>query len=348
MMKRLLPLAAAAAGLLALALPAASQAAVPYDSLVKASGDAVYYHAADGRRYAFPSQRVYETWFSDFSQVQQITDEDLASMMLGGNVTYRPGIRMVKITTDPKVYAVAKGGVLRWMKTETVAEQLYGTNWNEQIDDLPDAYFFNYTIGAPIETALDFRPASEVESAPTINADRGLPSGSAPLTSNTAWQNDYATWGDFAFDNINEIRAEHGRPPLVRNAHLDQIAFYHSKDMARNIGEMSHDGSNGESSPDRIKRGEVPNFDGPGLTNIPYPDNIGWSGENVGMRDIDWLKTAEAAIVSQHNWFLDEPDNEYNHRTTMLSTMAPFTEVGIGLYLDEENRLWITEDYISH
>ena len=59
-------------------------------------------------------------------------------------------MRMVKIQTDPKVYAVARGGILRWVKTESLAKLLYGDTWNTQIDDVSDALFTNYTIGEPI------------------------------------------------------------------------------------------------------------------------------------------------------------------------------------------------------
>jgi hypothetical protein len=111
---------------------------------------------------------------------------------------------------------------------------------------------------------------------------------------------------------------------------------------------MSHSGSLGEQSDERIKEGKVPNIDTHTFEHIDYPLNIGWSGENVGMRDTDsFSQDVEAAIAAQHVWFMDEPDGEYNHRTTMLSSMAPFTEIGIGLTLDSENRIWITEDFIS-
>ncbi|MEY4744266.1 MAG: hypothetical protein RL272_211, partial [Candidatus Parcubacteria bacterium] len=86
-------------------------------SLVKASLPAVYYVGQDGKRYVFPNEKTFKTWYSDFSSVVTITDSELAAMTIGGNVTYKPGTRMVKITTDPKVYAVDHNGMLRWVKT---------------------------------------------------------------------------------------------------------------------------------------------------------------------------------------------------------------------------------------
>jgi hypothetical protein len=118
--------------------------------LIKGSLPAVYYCGKDGKRYVFVNSRVYFTWYPDFSGVQIISDTDLANIPLGGNITYRPGVKMVKIQTDPKVYAVARGGVLRWVETEAIAARLYGANWNKMVDYIPDAFFVNYKVGTPI------------------------------------------------------------------------------------------------------------------------------------------------------------------------------------------------------
>lgn len=150
-------------------------------SLVKASLPAVYYVGADGKRYVFPNEKTYKTWYADFSGVMIITDSELASMAIGGNVTYKPGVRMVKIQSDPKTYAVDNGGVLRWVKSEAVAVCLYGSAWNTMIDDVSDAFFTNYTVGADINACSDFSPASEAAGAGTINTDKGL-SGSTSVS----------------------------------------------------------------------------------------------------------------------------------------------------------------------
>lgn len=121
-------------------------------SLVKSPvASAVYYCGANGKRYAFPNQRVYFSWYNDFKNVQTLTNEALATIPLGGNVTYRPGVKMVKLESIPNVYVIEKGGVLRWVKTSQRAASLYGSTWNKQVDDLSDAYFTNYTMGEPIE-----------------------------------------------------------------------------------------------------------------------------------------------------------------------------------------------------
>jgi len=119
-------------------------------TLIKGSLPAVYYCGADGKRYVFTNDRVYFTWYTDFSTVKIISDTDLAKIPLGDNITYRPGVKMVKAQTDPKVYAVSRGGLLRWISSEAIAKQLYGNDWNKIIDYIPDAFWINYQLGTPI------------------------------------------------------------------------------------------------------------------------------------------------------------------------------------------------------
>jgi len=118
------------------------------------ASDSVYYCGADGKRYVFPNRKTYDTWYAGFDAVTALSAEEMAAVPFGGMVNYRPGVRLVKIQTDPKVYAVAHGGVLRWVTTESIASGLYGAGWAKMVDDVPDAFFANYRLGEPI-TALD-------------------------------------------------------------------------------------------------------------------------------------------------------------------------------------------------
>jgi hypothetical protein len=139
-----------------LALPgAASAATIVAGDLVKSpTASDVYYYAADGKRYVFPNEKTYKSWYADFSTVKTISGAELAALPLGANVTIRPGTKLVKITTDPKVYAVAPNGTLRWIETEAIAIALYGSNWAQRVVDVPDGYFVNYTVGASVSSAV--------------------------------------------------------------------------------------------------------------------------------------------------------------------------------------------------
>jgi phosphodiesterase/alkaline phosphatase D-like protein len=132
---------------------------------------AVYYCGADGKRYVFPDLGTYRSWYPDFSAVSVVTATELAAVPLGGNVTYRPGRHMIKIQTDPKVYAIDKGGVLRWVTTEALAQSLYGLLWSGLVRDVSDAFFINYVVGAPI-TSAEVAPAvpAVIDETPTCSA----------------------------------------------------------------------------------------------------------------------------------------------------------------------------------
>lgn len=143
------------------ALPATAGAI----GFIKGSGPTVYWVGNDGKRYVFPNSLTYESWFfngqnTDYG-ITVLPDDQLSQYPLGGNVTYRSGVRLVKIQTDPKVYAVARGSILRWVTSEALAAQLYGPDWNQKVDDIPVEFFANYTPGNPITEASQFSPSSE-------------------------------------------------------------------------------------------------------------------------------------------------------------------------------------------
>jgi Protein of unknown function (DUF1566) len=163
-----------------------TKAAPSSDTLIKASSAAVYYYASDGNRYAFPNSGTYFSWFTDFSNVQTVSDAELASIPLAGNVTYRPGIRLIKITTDPKVYAVSYGGKLHWLSTEALAIKHHGENWNQLIDDVADTFFVNYSIADPITESSSYDPYLWADQALTINEDMGIQQSQNALMSDTA------------------------------------------------------------------------------------------------------------------------------------------------------------------
>ncbi len=161
-------------------LSASAATTVPLASL--ASGDlirgisnqGVYYYGQDGFRYVFPNDKTYFTWYTNFNSVKWISDSDLSSIQIGGNVTYKPGVKMVKIVSSDKTYAVGAHGTLRHITTEPIAIALYGSNWNKQVDDIADAFFGNYKMGSAIELASSFTVNAEKSDATNIDVDKQL------------------------------------------------------------------------------------------------------------------------------------------------------------------------------
>ena len=156
--KRSLTVAVAAATILwsvgFAALVPQSASAASYGELIKGTTlSTVYYYGSDGQRYSFPNEKTFFSWFNDFSGVKTISDSELANITLAGNIVYRPGARWIKITSDEKVYAVARDGSVHWVESEAVAKGLAGDNWNQYIDDVPDVFFVDYSVGDSLTSA---------------------------------------------------------------------------------------------------------------------------------------------------------------------------------------------------
>lgn len=128
---------------------------------------AVYYNGADGKRHAFPNEKVYFTWYENFDDIVIVTDDYMASLTLGHNVTYHPGVTMVKFPSLNTVYAVGEEGELRAVASEEVAISIFGSTWNKQIDDISEAFYGNYSFGEKIDSTSDFDP-SEVEASVSV------------------------------------------------------------------------------------------------------------------------------------------------------------------------------------
>lgn len=149
---------------------------IPDDGDTKTLNDtAVYYYANNGKRYVFPNEKTYFTWYPDFSPVKIIATESMSLIPIGGNVTYRPGTRMVKFQTDPKTYIVTRGGILRWIKSEETARAWFGAEWNRFVDDISESFYVNYTFGQPITTSVDLALDQVKLATQTIDQDKGLP-----------------------------------------------------------------------------------------------------------------------------------------------------------------------------
>lgn len=182
-MRKYLSFLTIAAFALSLVLPAAPASAATVLPLSQIhSGDlfrsvslsGVYYMGKDGFRYVFPNDKIYFTWYSDFNNIKWISDVDMTKVQIGGNVTYRPGVKMIKVNSVPKTYAIGRGGTREWITSEAMAIALYGPNWNKMIDDLPDGYWKDYPEGGEVNAASDFSPAEETANASSVNEDKDL------------------------------------------------------------------------------------------------------------------------------------------------------------------------------
>ena len=131
--------------------------------LIKASSPAVYYIGSDGKRYVFPNEKTYRSWYSDFSAVKTISAAELGNISPGGSRFYKPGIRLLKLSSRSEVYEVSEYGLLRHLISPEIAILRHGTDWQNLVDDLPEIIFAGYKIGEPIsDGGLASTPAEPV------------------------------------------------------------------------------------------------------------------------------------------------------------------------------------------
>ncbi len=129
----------------------------------------VYFLDDTGSRHAFTNERVYFTWYEDYSNLHLVTPEVMSDFPLGANVTYRPGTQLVKFPTVRTVYAVERYSVLRGLASEDVARDLYGDDWNQQVDDIADVFLGNYSFGTDITQASHYDQQAQFASVDSIN-----------------------------------------------------------------------------------------------------------------------------------------------------------------------------------
>ncbi len=134
-----------------------------------------YYVGVDNKRYVFTTQQSYDTWYPKASPVKLLEQKKLETVPLGGNVTYRPGMRVITFDTDPSYYVVASGGVLKKI-TQQLLRSIYGNNWRQRLDTLPEYYRADYSLGVPVKNMNDYDAVKEFETSKTISIDKGLTS----------------------------------------------------------------------------------------------------------------------------------------------------------------------------
>ena len=132
----------------------------------KGSGTTVYFYASDGKRYIFSTEAVYFSWYPDYSGIKAVDDADVGDIALGGNIIAKPGTYLIQFVNmdvpfrviDPKVYAVEAGQVLRHVASASVAQSIYGTDWESDIIPVPEVFFIDYTggFGAELSSSGDY------------------------------------------------------------------------------------------------------------------------------------------------------------------------------------------------
>lgn len=135
------------------AATATTNASVDYTSgrwVKTAAGSSVYFLDSGNVRHAYPVLAVWQSYFGDdFSRVQTIGADAMATYSLGKNVPFKTGA-LIKIPSAPKVYKV-ESGTIRWITTEAAAKSLFGDSWASTVKTLPESLFGDYSAGNDIQ-----------------------------------------------------------------------------------------------------------------------------------------------------------------------------------------------------
>ena len=117
---------------------------------------AVYYYGNDGKRHVFPNEGVFFTWYTNFDDVVEVSQDFMSSLTIGKNVTYRPGSVVMKFDSSAYVYAIEADHTLRHYLTLSLLQSDYGSAWTDYLAKVPDSLFGNYTIGSDIDSTNDY------------------------------------------------------------------------------------------------------------------------------------------------------------------------------------------------
>ena len=127
---------------------------------VRAYDSSTVYLMSGKNMWKITDATTYFTWFDSWNDVIAVPPQTLAVQLkehiLIGDAPFAPGTR-VKAVNNPKVYISGTDGSLHWIVSETVADSIYGSTWNQNIIVVPDQRLWNYQIGTKINANSDVK-----------------------------------------------------------------------------------------------------------------------------------------------------------------------------------------------
>ena len=135
-------------------------------------------------------------------------------------------------------------------------------------------------------------------------------------------------------DLINQDRRVHSEEshrarPVAWHEGAARVAQAHSEDMLRRKF-MAHINLEGLGPAERLLAGGI---------------RFGWCGENLAGSAMRDHYTGYPTVEAAERALMDEPPNEPNHRSNILN--HNFTHVGIGIAVNPDRTLIITQDFIG-
>lgn len=122
---------------------------IPEGSLLKGQASTVYYLGYDGKIHPFPNSAVYHSWYTNFDDIQAVSNVKLGQYPVGKPMCVREGTWLVKFRVSPTVYAAEPGCRLRLLRSETEARIIYGADWAKRVVELDSVLEGYYQIEYP-------------------------------------------------------------------------------------------------------------------------------------------------------------------------------------------------------
>lgn len=290
--------------------PIHSVKAVENGRLVKIKSNSAVYFEINGQRFAFPNEKVYFSWYANFDSVITVSANELSSYPLVGNITYRPGKQLVKIQTDPKVYAISRYGTLHWVTSEPIAVALYGANWATKVQDIPDTFFLNYQISTPVNAINDYSIQTELAITQLSQNIAGVDTPALTDSQETLERK--------TFEMINQYRQSKNLSALVWNDQVATVAQKHSTNMATKQVEFGHDGFS-----DRV-------------TLLSETIKISASAENVSYNN----GYTDPVTVAVEGWL-----NSPGHLANITNSL--YNQTGVGISISNDGSYYFTQIFIK-
>ena len=118
------------------------------------------YLVSGDQMWLIPSEQVYFTWFDSWDEVVEVSQATinvyLETSDYEGDLKFAPGTR-VKAVSSERVYVVGSDYDLHWITSETVADEIYGSDWNQGIIEVNDTALWKYGKGANVASGDDVR-----------------------------------------------------------------------------------------------------------------------------------------------------------------------------------------------
>lgn len=129
------------------------------DYIKVSGGSTIYFVDEDMTRRPFFDEQTYFTYEDDFSAVVEVSSATLSEFTMGAPMMPKAGAVLVKIQSVAKVYLVEEAAdgsyELRWVTSEDIAEEMFGTNWSSYVVDVDVTLFSRYEEGEDVEDAYE-------------------------------------------------------------------------------------------------------------------------------------------------------------------------------------------------